>query len=396
MDMELEDLVKRIDWLEKEHRKDHATIIDLQEKLAESQGVAALLRENLKTIETSITRVTSATARLDQFDTLVGQYRVEFNKSIEEMDKRREKNEREQENRRRTELDNINRSFIEVRSSIDAMQDLRKGIQARVDEDIRLSRSLVELSRRIDEFGHVDEDLQRSIRTVDEARRNDYKRTADLQGELAAIRKRIEEAREKADLAADSFRMIDTRVNEIMASENDRKQAQKVFIEQQNLATVDRDRAWKEMQQRFESFTRQTSVLDQQIATLDEMQRSVKRSQEAFEDMNTRMERRLKEITEVQRLAEDRFRQEWVTFKADDQKRWTNFTLTQDEVFKDIRADLEKVTERIADIDEVTQVLKDLLEQTTETTETQMQELMNWSHEWLTNSERIMGRSRTK
>ena len=30
-------------------------------------------------------------------------------------------------------------------------------------------------------------------------------------------------------------------------------------------------------------------------------------------------------------LTEERFRQEWVNFKADDQKRWTNYTLAQEE-----------------------------------------------------------------
>ena len=56
---------------------------------------------------------------------------------------------------------------------------------------------------------------------------------------------------------------------------------------------------------------------------LEETQRAVKRSQDSFDDINRRLERRINEITEIQRLAEDRFRQEWVTFRADDQKRWT-------------------------------------------------------------------------
>ena len=43
--------------------------------------------------------------------------------------------------------------------------------------------------------------------------------------------------------------------------------------------------------------------------------------------MKQRFDRRLNEITEMQRLVEERFRQEWVSFKADDQKRWTNYTL---------------------------------------------------------------------
>jgi methyl-accepting chemotaxis protein len=130
------------------------------------------------------------------------------------------------------------------------------------------------------------------------------------------------------------------------------------------------------------------------LLTLEETQRSVKRSQEAFDDINTRLERRINEITEIQRLAEDRFRQEWVTFKADDQKRWTNYSLTQDELVKNIRAELEKINQHVATLDDITQSLQDLIQQTSEATETQLQELMNWAHEFLTNYERIMGRAR--
>ncbi len=394
--MELEDLIKRVEWLEKEHRKDRATINDLQEKLAASEGNFGLIRENIKTVEAGVARVAATASRLDQFENVIAQYRGEFNKAIEEMDKRRDKHDREVENRHRNEVDVLNRSIIEIRNSLEAIQELRKAMQQRVEEDVRLGRNIAEALRRFEDYAAADDDLRRAIRTVDEARRNDIKRIADLQGELAAIRKRADEGREKAELASDTIRTFDSRLNELLASEADRKQAQKTFIEQQNLFLVERDRGWKEMQARFETFARQTANLDQQILTLDEMQRSVKRSQEAFEDINTRLERRVKEITEMQRLAEDRIRQEWVTFKADDQKRWTNFTLTQDEVFKDLRADIDKTASRIADIDEATQVLKDLLEQTTEVTETHLQELMNWAHEWLTNSERVMGRSRTK
>jgi len=96
----------------------------------------------------------------------------------------------------------------------------------------------------------------------------------------------------------------------------------------------------------------------------------------------------------MQRLAEDRMRQEWVTFKADDQKRWTNYTLSHDETYREIRADIEKITEHIAGLDDATQNQADLLQQTTDATEKSLQELMNWSHEFLSNFERVMGHSR--
>lgn len=392
--MELDELVKRLDWLEKEHRKDRDVIADLQQKLAAYDGNAGRLQNQIKEVSGELSRFSPLAARLDQFDTMLTQCRSEFSKAIDEVEKRRLKHEREIDDRRRAELEALNKSIFEIRNSLDAFNELRRGLQARAEEDSRLARLITELEKKIKDFNLVDDELRRGIRIAEDARKQDAKRITDIQGDLAAIRKRAEEARERADLNADTIRQLDARVNELMASETDRRLAQMQFIEQQNLAQVDRDRAWKEMQLRFEAFARQTATLDQQLLTLDETQRSVKRSQEAFDEMNTRLERRINEITEMQRLAEDRFRQEWVTFKADDQKRWTNYTLTQDELNKDLHLELEKLNQRLAAMDDVTQSMQDLLQQTTEATETHLQELMNWAHEFLANYERIMGRTR--
>lgn len=392
--MELEDLAKRVEWLEKENRKERGAVADLAEKLAAYETGANLMKDRVKEVDEGISRLSSVAARLDQFDSMVVQHRAEIAKAIDDMEKRNIKHDREVDARRRTEQDAVNKALNELRNTVEVLPELRKGIQARIEEDTRLIRSIAELDLKINENARAGEDIKRSIRTVDDGRKNDMKRLADVQGEIAAIRKRADEAREKADLNADSLRLFDSRLNEMIASEAERRQSQLYFIEQQTLAQLDRDRGWKDWQSRFDSFTKQTASLDQQLAALEETQRAVKRSQDTFDDINRRLERRINEITEIQRLAEDRFRQEWVTFKADDQKRWTNYSLTHDEVIKDIHTGLEKLDLRITALDDQAQTQQDLLQQTSETTETHLQELMNWAHEYLTNYERIMGRSR--
>lgn len=392
--MELEALEKRLDWLEKEHRKDRGAIADLTEKLAAYENNASLIQGRVKEVNDGVARFSSIAARLEQFDLLVAQHRSEIAKAIEDMDNRRLKQDREAEVRRRAEQDAINKSLIELRSALDVLPEFRKGIQARVDEDTRLIRSIAELDVKINDTARASEEVKRLIRTVDDGRKNDMKRLADVQGEISSIRKRADEAREKADLNADSLRLFDGRLNEMIASESERRQAQLYFIEQQTIAQLDRDRGWKDWQSRFDSFTKQTATLDQQLAALEETQRAVKRSQDSFDDINKRLERRINEITEIQRLAEDRFRQEWVTFKADDQKRWTNYSVTQDEVFKDIHASLEKLDTRITALDDQAQTQQDFIQQTSETTETHLQTLMNWTHEYLADYQRVLGRSR--
>ena len=166
------------------------------------------------------------------------------------------------------------------------------------------------------------------------------------------------------------------------------------FLDKQNLTAVERDRIWKDWQVRFQTIEKQAGDVEAQLLQLDSTQREAKRAQATLEDLTQRVERRINEITEIQRLAEDRFRQEWVTFKADDQKRWTNYTLTQEEQRNEITRQFEKLAEQSTHMEDELQEIQDLLQQANELTEKRLQTLLATAHEWVSSYERTIGRSR--
>jgi hypothetical protein len=108
---------------------------------------------------------------------------------------------------------------------------------------------------------------------------------------------------------------------------------------------------WKDWETRFGIVEKQATEVETQLQKLEITHRDAKRSQQVLEDLTQKVERRINEITEIQRLSEDRIRQDWVTFKADDQKRWTNYTLTQEEHRNEINRQGEKQTERITQLE---------------------------------------------
>jgi chromosome segregation ATPase len=180
----------------------------------------------------------------------------------------------------------------------------------------------------------------------------------------------------------------------LVALEQDRKTAQNAFIEQISIAQRDRDRSIQEWRDKYEEFKQQGQSLDAQLSVLDDMLRNAKKAQETYAELNVKLERRINEVSEMQRLAEDRIRQEWVTFKADDQKRWTGYSLAQEEGLRDLRKDMDRLDGRLVTLDDSAQVVQDQMHQTTEATEQQLQELMNVAHQWLTAYERIMGHAK--
>jgi prefoldin subunit 5 len=166
------------------------------------------------------------------------------------------------------------------------------------------------------------------------------------------------------------------------------------FMENQALKDVERERTWKEWQSRFDIIEDQTTELGNQLELMSTTRRDIQQTRKNVEDLSEKVERRISEFTEVQRLAEERFRQEWVTFKADDQKRWTNYTLTVDEQHSNTLRQFDKVADNVTRIEDELQELQDLTAQMVEQTEKRLGALLSILHESVTGFERTVGRAR--
>jgi len=390
--MEFEQIIKRLDWLEKQQRENKDILSALSERLNSFETSVNAVSKQIKAVSLQVSEITPSTKRVEQFETMITRQRNEIIKMIEENDKTHTRTEREISKQHQPELLEINKAILQLKTTTTAsLSELKKQIKERGDEIRHMQDYVSDFKSHVDEATRSNDDVLHALKAMDETRKNDLKRVTDVQGEIMAIRKRVDENRDKYTIHADGLRNIENRFTALIASELERKQAQTAFFEQQALAQIDRDRAWKAWKEKYESFQKDTAGLDTHIQSLDEALRGAKKAQETYLELNTKLERRISEVTEMQRLAEDRLRQEWVSFKTDDQKRWTGYSLSSEESFRDIRKEIQKAEVRITPLDDALQVLQDQIHQTTDTTEKELQELMNVVHEWMTSYQRIMG-----
>ncbi len=391
--MEFEQIVKRLEWLDAEQRKAKSAMAAVEERLKSLESTSKAVLAQLKDLSKEVSQVSSTTARMDQFNQLLSKQRDDFARLLDDMEKKHQRREAETGSQHIKEIEGLQKEFNKFKEVAD-VATLRKELKIQSTEQARLTDSLVQLKPKMDEVLQVDEEIKAERRLQEENRRQDVKRVTDLQGELTALRKRLDETRAKGDVNTDGLRNADNRITELLASETERKTAQAAFLEQQAMAQVERDRSFKEWRERFDEFKRQATTFDAQVTSISETMRLAQKAQDTYGDLNTKLERRINEVSEMQRLAEDRLRQEWVTFKADDQKRWTGFSLSQEESVRDMRKDMDKFKERLTALDDASQVLQDQIHQTTDVTEKQLQELMNVTHEWMTTYQRIMGKGK--
>jgi hypothetical protein len=388
--MEFEQIIKRLDWLDEEHRKDKADLDAVMEKLANVQGELRAANKKIKELNSELSQFSTVPARIDQFNSIIDQQRVDILKYVDNLDNKNVGKLPEAEKRFQIQIDNINKSIIDLRKNKGMIDEIKRELKNYAAEDARINNLMSEWEPRFQDITKTIEDIQHVQKTSEGSRLRESKRLSEIQGAVNAARKRMDEIREKNDLFPDTIRRLETRLNELLASEAERRQSQTNFVESQARLQIDRDRTLKEMEEYLGTIRTQTGTIDRQLQELDGVQRAAKRAKDAYDEIVQKYERRINEITEMQRLAEDRFRQEWVTFKADDQKRWTSHTLSQDEIHKDARSSAEKLEERLVILEDLVQSQQDVLQQTKEANEQLFQGMLAQIHELLSAYERIM------
>ncbi len=391
--MDIDQLQKRIQWVEEDRRKEKDAIALLENKLVSLEGSISASSQQSKGLSSEITRLSAIITRMDQFDQALTKTRQESKQAVDELDKAIKMRIDESEKVQQVQIKSLDGTFADLQKQLEVIPKLDKNIQARVDIELAIRRSVDELRGKIDAVRIEEEEYTRTIRLLEDGRRQDAKRIVDLQGEVNALRKRMDDQRGQNELINNNLRKLDTRLNELITVEDERRDAMTTFLNKQAVTQVERERSWKEWQSRFDTIEKQAVDIEAQLVSLDTTHREVKRIQGNLEELTQRVERRVNEITEIQRLSEDRFRQEWVTFKADDQKRWTNYTLTQEEQRNEATRQFGKLAEQTTQIEDELQEVKDLLQQANELVEKRLQSMLQVAHEWVTTYERTMGSS---
>ncbi|HEY61441.1 MAG TPA: hypothetical protein G4N95_02205 [Anaerolineae bacterium] len=382
--MKEEQIIKKLEWLDDERRKDKNDITSLMEKVISLEGqLKAVVQQNQELIG-EISKIKSGIGRVDSLENDISRQRIELTRKIESLGKQHEKQRKEAINVLSTEIRNVDRNVEEVRKEMTQFVEIKRELINRKDGEQRLTKLIAELGTDVEEVKRNEEGLNRIYRVIEDGHRQEIKRITDLQGEVIALRKGADEHRSRLDLLDINNKKIETRLNELIVTENEMKTEQSAFMEKQALAEVERERLWKDWQTRFEAIEKQSIDIEEQITALDTTRLVIGRTQASVEKLSQKIERRLNEVLEVQRLGEDRFRQEWATFKADDQKRWTNYLLSQDEQRGELARHFELLTERVTLIEDQVQELQDEISHSLEQTQKRLQSIFALIHEWVT------------
>lgn len=350
--MEPEQVEKRIAWLDEQQRKDAETITRINERIASADAAHATLSKQLQELSSEVTRQAAISTRIHQMDETLDRHRKEVSRQIKELEERRADRDKTYDELRKTDQKALMKSLDDYKADLGALDEIKNALEMRREEDIRHTKKMGSLEKRLDEIGDKGEDAARRLVSLEDGRKQDHHRITELQTDTTEQRVKSDTLQGQMDLMQDQIRRFDLRISELLASESEQRETQTLRVEKQDRKFVEFERSWKDWEKRFAEFEMKAGDLDERILTYEETYRSLKQMQSDLEETLERLERRINEVTEMQRLAEDRMKHEWSSFQADDQKRFNTIKLTTDERWREHHRQHEKFETKVQMIEE--------------------------------------------
>ncbi|MDH5606484.1 MAG: hypothetical protein OEY93_06315, partial [Anaerolineae bacterium] len=251
------------------------------------------------------------------------------------------------------------------------------------------TRRMAEMHNKMEKYADAEAERQQAAKMMADERRQEEKRIADMQAEITALRKRSDEYKARIDLVVDGQKKTDARLAETISFERERREKQTEFAERISLKIADQEKNWKTWQDRFTTIEEQSKQLSVYLQNLDDVQRKLTKAQKDFEEINQQIGRRINEITEMQRLGDERFRQEWAAFKSEDQKRWANYALLQEEAQRSLQRETTRLANQFSDLEENLQEVQDVAQHLSDQTEKSFHGILSALKEWVSENERF-------
>lgn len=386
--MDEQQVEKRFKWIDEERRKDKVDTKRALDKIGDLEKLLGTQSEQIKELTSEVTRLAALAIRIHQMDENLSKHRIEVSKQLDIAEERRTAKEQQNEELRKTEQRSAASTLDDIRTDLSKLTQIEQTLENRREEEIRISKVLGKLELHVENLTNKTDEFDRSVAGFEDGRAQDNRRVMEVEHELEDLRKGLDRARGDIEAVDDRARRNEIRNAELTASEKERLDAQLAWIENQGMKLVEFEKEWQNWEKRFDAIEQLSADFDERLKIYEDTYRALLKMKTELDRVIEKLERRITEVSEMHRLAEDRNKQEWSSFQADDMKRWNTFKLSSDEQWREHDRRHEKLQDELEELSTNSTRLIQNYEALKETDRIRLSELVSTMREWLAEIER--------
>jgi chromosome segregation ATPase len=328
--MDLGQLSQITTWLDEEQRRGKSDLARLQQQVQRLETELADQTHLLRSLEERVAGIQSQQLTRASLDTTLKELREEISHFLTQSEERRHQEQREVEQVRIIERENVSRALNELRADLKVLARLEEESGLRKAEQRRLGESLLKVQQELTALSQEVDKKLRSVSFLEDGRQQDTKRIAQLQQESLEALKRLEQQGSRVQMLEDGAQRQERDIGELKSLVAQLRTSQRDFMEKQLLEAERMKREVSDWTERLEVNAKKMDQFTAQMRDFSEIFREDRQVIENIERFQELIKREQNQVAELQRLAEERQKRQLESWQEENEKRWRKELLRWD------------------------------------------------------------------
>ncbi len=341
--MEHSQLSQMVTWLDKEHQRDRGELNQLQQRIATLATEREEQAERILQLESELSTLRTYVDRVAQIEGYFERFKHEMTTMLEQSEVRRQQVQRDGDRVRQVEIDNVTKAISEIRKEVEKYRRYDEELAARRADTQRLSESIARLQQQMMDAGKDKDERARNLGYLEEQRRQDNKRIAELQAHTSEVAKKVELHISRLQL----LEQFPPRLGELKTSIEEVRLLQSKDVERTQFQDAQRERQMKSWNEQAELQRQRMDEYEKRMERYAEQHQRIKKAMEDLQEFKEQIQRQQHETAELQRLAENRSKSVWEQWEAQEEQRWKKYATEWEQQWNEHDKAIVELGERI-------------------------------------------------
>lgn len=359
MTMDLTELAQTIGWLDESRRRDREQLLQLQQRVESLTSELQDLSRQHRELQARLSNTQAQLMKLAKFEEALTNFKEEVKLMLQKHVEEQRQAAREVQSLRLRDQEAQARALDELQKQVQQIVQLREDVALARAEAERLHTSVQALRQDLDKLRRGDEAQGKTLLFLEEQRRQDARRLADLITEQGELLKRLDALDGRLTVASDAMQRAEERLTALWRTRDDLKAEQTRALEKLLLADQERERKHTQQARDWEAWAKRLEEFSGRMVQFLEQFEEGRRMMARLQNLGEELRREQAQVAELQRLAEERQLKQFEEFQAEQERRWKRETVRwdhqmekQDKVMEEFRmrlADVEKHLQQVAE-----------------------------------------------
>ncbi len=342
--MEHSQLTQMVTWLDSAHQRDRAELTQVRQQVEAVVAERDELAARVTVLEADLASLRAFVERLSQIEGFFEKYKEQVNLAMDKAEARRQQAQRDSDRVRQTEVENMTKAISEVRREVEKYRRYDEELAARRADIQRLAGDISRLQQLGGEITKEREERVRAIAFLEDQRRQDIKRVADLPPQITELAKKVETLGPRIQYVE----QFPPRLGELKAAIDEVRQYQNKDLEKVQFLSVQQERQIKSWNEQTELFRQRLVEYEKRMEQYAEQHQAIKKSTENLQAFQDQIEHQQHEVSELQRLTQNRQKVQQEEWQGQQEQRWQQFLVDSDRQWGDYDKTLADIAGRLS------------------------------------------------